>query len=214
MKELNQALLKCKLWEIDIIKDTLNTFYKRKYATLDNCLKKIIPILGKNGIITYTQIFNTSREVPSEIIDKEGVAKEIIKIEFVSTICITIEHVESGEKRTTELPIINPTDMQKLGSSLTYAQRYGILTMLNLASGDDDDGELGREERATKKVNIQNKVTLERINHVKNIIEHYQETMPEKTKDFLMTNIIHNKNIDITKVNQFIEQLGKEGFKL
>ena len=55
---------------------------------------------------------------------------------------VTLLH-ESGENITGELAIPDfGTDAQKLGSFLTYARRYLIMNVLNIAGReDDDDGE-------------------------------------------------------------------------
>ena len=54
---------------------------------------------------------------------------------------------ESGESITSSLPIPfkyeggRGNSMQQLGSALTYARRYGLLSIYGLAGDDDDDAE-------------------------------------------------------------------------
>jgi hypothetical protein len=61
-------------------------------------------------------------------------------------LCTTLMH-ESGESIRSELPIPikfeggRGNNMQQLGSALTYARRYGLLSIYGLAGDDDDDAE-------------------------------------------------------------------------
>jgi hypothetical protein len=62
---------------------------------------------------------------------------------------------ESGESITSDLPIPVKFDggrgnaMQQLGSALTYARRYGLLSIYGLAGDDDDDAESTFVKRQT-----------------------------------------------------------------
>ena len=64
---------------------------------------------------------------------------------------ITTELVhESGESFVTAIPLVlGKNDMQGLGSAITYARRYGIMSLLNLPA-EDDDGEQNRKGTAQK----------------------------------------------------------------
>lgn len=62
---------------------------------------------------------------------------------------------ESGESIASDLPIPVKFDsgrgnaMQQLGSALTYARRYGLLSIYGLAGDDDDDAESTFVKRQT-----------------------------------------------------------------
>ena len=66
---------------------------------------------------------------------------------------ITTELVhESGESFVTAIPLVlGKNDMQGLGSAITYARRYGIMSLLNLPA-EDDDGEQNRKGATPKLV--------------------------------------------------------------
>jgi ERF superfamily len=52
-----------------------------------------------------------------------------------------ITHVPSGEYDEDVMPLMCASlDPQGQGSALTYARRYALLAVLNLAPGEDDDG--------------------------------------------------------------------------
>lgn len=53
----------------------------------------------------------------------------------------TLAHV-SGQWIRCRLPILSVSDPQQMGSALTYARKYGLLTIVGLApEGEDDDGQ-------------------------------------------------------------------------
>jgi len=60
--------------------------------------------------------------------------------------------VYSEQLYKTEFDLLNIIDMQKLGSAITYAQRYGLLSIMGLASGIDDDGNEASEKRNTEQI--------------------------------------------------------------
>jgi len=66
--------------------------------------------------------------------------------EGLMAVCTTLMH-ESGESIVSRLPIPVKFEggrgnmMQQLGSALTYARRYGLLSIYGLAGDEDDDAE-------------------------------------------------------------------------
>src|SRR5271170_1569469 len=52
----------------------------------------------------------------------------------------TLSDVDSDELIDDTLSLIGCTDMQKLGSAITYARRYCLLAVLGLTPDEDDDG--------------------------------------------------------------------------
>ena len=54
---------------------------------------------------------------------------------------VTTELRKNGDSVGVSIPIIgNPSNMQQLGSAITYARRYGLLMLAGIAPADDDDG--------------------------------------------------------------------------
>jgi hypothetical protein len=94
-------------------KDGNNPYFKSKYATLNSVLETIGKHLETCGLLV----------VQNPMVDK------------LETI---IFDVESGESIKSEIPYIQISDMQKLGSAITYARRYALMSMLNLEAEDDD----------------------------------------------------------------------------
>lgn len=103
-----------------VSKDANNPFFKNKYATLDNIIDEVRPILTENGL--------TLMQFPSG--DGENVS-----------VTTYLMH-ESGEWIESEPLIMKPVknDPQAIGSCITYARRYSLAAFLSLNTGEDDDG--------------------------------------------------------------------------
>jgi len=99
--------------------------YGYTYADLPAVLEAVQPALHGNGLcITQTVQPAGGNDAPH---------------------LVTNLYHTSGEKLTGFYPLIIPSmdDPQKLGGAVTYARRYSILAMLNLAT-EDDDGQHAR----------------------------------------------------------------------
>jgi hypothetical protein len=99
-----------------VAKDGLNPHFKSKYATLDGVLELVSEIAKKHNLAISQTINN--QELITKIIDLED------KTEITSSMQLLLEK----------------NDMQKLGSAITYARRYSLVTMFSI-SQEDDDGE-------------------------------------------------------------------------
>jgi hypothetical protein len=113
--ELYKALLQAQSEMPSFEKVAVNPFHKNKYATLQEILTKALPVLRKHGLL----LTNITQD---------------------NVINITIIHVETAQSISTAIPLIGASDMQKMGSAITYAERYGLLSLLGLAPDMDDDG--------------------------------------------------------------------------
>ena len=120
IKELAVALVKFQ-GEVTNPKSVAdNPFFKSKYAPLDEVLNTIRPILSKHGL---------------SVIQAPSTEDEHI---VITTILIH----ESGEFIEPE-PLklkMDKVSAQGAGSSITYARRYALSSILGIASEEDDDG--------------------------------------------------------------------------
>lgn len=98
-----------------IRKDGINPHFKSKYATIDNVIAVIDPVLEEVGLTYY---ITQTREMSSKLF---------------------VVDIESGEKVESESPILlGKQDMQQLGSAYTYNRRYLLVTFFGLEQEDDD----------------------------------------------------------------------------
>ena len=111
-------------------KDGKNPFHKSKYATIESVLDTIEQPLKEKGL-GFVQC-------PMET----GLKTIVFSEDDTNTI-------ESF------IPYIGATDMQKLGSAITYARRYALVSMFGLEQ-EDDDGNLASNKTSQKAPPIKN----------------------------------------------------------
>ena len=111
-----------------IKKSGTNPHFGNKYATLESVIEAVTEPLAKKGfLLMHLAISN----------------------EHGKSITTELVH-ESGESFVTAVPLVlGKNDMQGLGSAITYARRYGIMSLLNLPA-EDDDGEQNRKGAVQK----------------------------------------------------------------
>lgn len=116
-----------------IVKDGKNPHFKSTYATLAAILAAVeIPLLDEGVLISHTLDHGTDGSM---------------------MLRTSLTHWDTGASIETSFPIAG-NDPQRLGSALTYARRYNLLNLLNLAT-EDDDGEAashrGQDPQSTRK---------------------------------------------------------------
>lgn len=101
----------------DASKGTKNSFFNSKYADLAAVRAVIREPLAKNGlaIIQFPRLAGPVVEVETMLLHKSG--------EFFA--------------ETLQMPV-GKNDPHGIGSAITYARRYGIMSILCIASEDDD----------------------------------------------------------------------------
>jgi len=114
-------------------KNGVNPFHKSKYSKLEDVMDAIENPLIESGL-GYIQI-PTESGLKTVIYDLDG--KDTIE-GFIS--------------------YVGASDMQKLGSAITYARRYALVTMLGLEQTDDDgnyaSGYAPKQQQKTKQYSI------------------------------------------------------------
>ncbi len=146
---LGEALLKFKETELKVVKDSKNSFYANsEYADINNVLRTIQPSLNELGIVIVQSV---------QVTDFGDVLNTKVFMSHDTKDCM-----ESNVR------LVMPQgkeDMQKLGACVTYARRFGIISMLSLeAIGQDadDDGNRASGKGSTPKVkNAYNKTQKE-----------------------------------------------------
>lgn len=117
IKNLSAALQLFQLKVEKIKKDSTNPFFKSKYASLSSIIEAISTPLQEADLSI------------SQFPDQNG----------LTTILI---HNKSGEyfQATYIMPVSKPNDPQAVGSAITYARRYALVSILMLNVDEDDDG--------------------------------------------------------------------------
>jgi len=137
IKELAIALNKVQAVLEGAKKDSVNPFYKSKYADLESVWEAARPLLATNGL-SVTQTLGY-------VLSGNG--------EMMTTLITTLLH-ESGQYISGEMPLLLKTpDPQGQGSAISYARRYGLAAILGIYQ-TDDDAEVAHNRHAPAKSNF------------------------------------------------------------
>lgn len=173
---LKNALCEFKKLNIKITKEVTNTFFKSKYADLAGILDAVEAEAANFGII-----------VVSKLRRYEGAMELYTKV----------THKDSEEIEDSVFPVFGAKP-QEIGSSVTYARRYNIQCLLNLAA-EDDDGNAANDSTGFK-------TARERTTVFKKIMDDLNNTM---TLDELRTCwVSHTDNLN--KLKQSDDQIYTE----
>lgn len=129
------ALVKAQAAMGNAVKDSKNPFFKSNYADLNAVREACLPALNANGVSVLQ---------PTVTVDGKA---------FVETVLLH----ESGEfiSSVTEVICAKQNDPQAHGSGVSYARRYGLQSMVNLGSADDDgESAMGRQSSIPVRKNI------------------------------------------------------------
>jgi len=100
------------------LKDSSNPHFKSKYADLASVMNACLGALTSNGIaVTHSTEWNETEQ----------------------SLVTTFTHGASETSASIAIPLLlGKRDMQGLGSALTYARRYGVMSLAGIAPEDDD----------------------------------------------------------------------------
>jgi hypothetical protein len=128
MKELYSDLIKAQTKLNNTPKDKEG--YGYNYTELSTLLDYIKPILAEHnlGIVQQVKDFEDKICVTTKLIHISGDSLD-------STLCLPLALLSK-----------NNNVVQQAGATITYARRYSISALLNIASEDDTDGNLNQQE--------------------------------------------------------------------
>jgi len=102
-----------------------NPHFRSRYVTLEGCIEAVTQPLANHGFFLSQQVFT----------NEHG--------SFVDT--ILMHEDDPTWEMVSHVPLVlGKNDMQGLGSAITYARRYGIMSLLNLPAEDDDGNAASR----------------------------------------------------------------------
>lgn len=117
-KNIHMALASAQTMMGKAIKDTKNDHFRSKYADLASVMDACLSALNSNGIAVIQPTGTDDRG------------------DYVETILV---HGASDTSVSCKVPLIlGKRDMQGYGSAVTYARRYGLMSMAGIAPEDDD----------------------------------------------------------------------------
>ena len=189
INEIVKALAKVQSEIQNPKKDANNPYFKSKYSTLDNVIDAYKDLCSKNDLIVL--------ENPVSKVGENG--KVLVGIE------VQIMHT-SGQFLSFDPYLLSPVknDPQGIGSGVTYARRYTLSSVFNIASEEDDDGNSasqnnkGQYQKPTKF----KPATQAEIGNLKKEIIAFSKLMYEQGRDVQAEQIEQTLNItDYSKLN-------------
>lgn len=176
---LTNALIEFKKLDIPIFKQSTNPHFKSKYADLATILEAVEVPLAELGIIISSH-------------------SHLVGEAWVETTAIEC----GSDKKESTFPLFGGKP-HELGSSITYARRYNILSLLNLAAEDDD----GNAANAAPKLYTTAKARTDAFNAVKN------DFMAAESTEELEEVVAKHKE-ELARLKQSDPQIGDELIKI
>lgn len=104
-----------------VAKDSVNPFFKSKYADLATVAATALPVITKHGLAV------------SQFVGSSDLGGDVLH---------TILLHKSGQYLASAMNLhpVKPNDPQAQGSAITYARRYAFMAALGLVADEDDDG--------------------------------------------------------------------------
>ena len=117
----NLKALYNKMWNVQVAlggvqKTAENPYFKSNYIPLDKIVSELEPRLKSQNLAVFHQT-------------KDGLVKTLVV------------DLETGESISSDFPLIQLNDPQKLGSCISYAKRYNLGQLFNIVTDKDDDAE-------------------------------------------------------------------------
>jgi hypothetical protein len=130
-KNITSLLIKARLDIQPPAKTGTNPHFRSRYVTLEGCIEAVTQPLANHGFFLSQQVFT----------NEHG--------SFVDT--ILMHEDDPTWEIVSHVPLVlGKNDMQGLGSAITYARRYGIMSLLNLPAEDDDGNAASRSSGPPK----------------------------------------------------------------
>lgn len=155
--EAIQAFIKAQGEMGKAIKNAQNPFLKNSYADLNAIQEAVFPVFHENGfaIIQSVGADEHGQYVNTKLLHSETEA------EFDS--CVYLEYKKG--------------DMQSLGGAITYARRYGLLSLTGIPVADDDGntavgagGMKAKQDLKENRLTFAQKKVLERAEKLKSML--------------------------------------------
>lgn len=110
---IRKKLLEFQKQGVKVERDAANPFFKSRYTSLNEVLEKVKGPLNALDVVIV----------------------QSAKVDGIETRLID---TEDDTEVSSFVPFVGATDMQKLGSAISYARRYALIALLCLEDSDDD----------------------------------------------------------------------------
>jgi len=132
IKNISLALLKAQD-ELDLVSEnSVNPFFRSKYADLGEHIKTIKPVFSENGLVLTQFPIGEDGNVGVTTIVIHPESGEWMK----STVSVTVDDEKGSSKA------------QTAGKIISYFRRYMLAAIANVYSGDDNDGNVKKIDKS------------------------------------------------------------------
>lgn len=124
-----------------VLKDSINSQLRSKYADLGTILREINPVLAKHGL-SVLQFPAGELQLVTMLLHSSG--------QFFKSVSVLRPQdavVRRGQTTSEDVRAITP---QAYGSALTYQRRYALAALLSLCIDEDDDGARSQRDAQDK----------------------------------------------------------------
>lgn len=173
-----------------IAKDAANPFHKNKYATLDQIIDEVRPILNENKLAVMQNVNGDEGQMT------------------VKTILIH-ESGEWMESNGTTLKLAK-NDPQGAGAGITYARRYDLCAFLSLNTGEDDDGNSASGLNGNKGKPVQ-KASAKQLNLVSKLLK---EKVTDRLNEKQLYTLIKQRLKTNEEMENWTPQQASEAIKI
>jgi len=184
IQELSKSLVTANKEVKNPQKNAVNPHFRNKYATLDSVIEAYKESYLSNGI-----------SVLENPVTKEG----MVGVE------VTLLH-ESGQYITHDPFMLPPgkENAQGYGSSITYARRYALSAVMNIAADDDDDA----NNSSINQNNVPDSITQEQVGILKVKAMKLAKSKGRTTEELYKVMEIHDiEKLTKTQASTHIKQL-------
>jgi hypothetical protein len=186
-KTLFQKLVKLQSMWITVEKNWLNPHFKSKYIVLDDIIREYAIPLSECWLFIFhhTEIADDTNYLVTSIVDWDDSEKSI----------------------STRFPLPKTWTSISMWSNLTYAKRYNLWQLLNIAESDDDDWSSAtdvKKEKLTSTVIDKLKEAIKSWNYTKT----FQECIDDLNKKYIVSDE-QKKIVEwlYTKVEEIVEEV-------
>jgi hypothetical protein len=122
-KNVQAALLEAQKEFGRVIKDSTNTHFTSKYASLSSVVSVVVPAMNAHGCVVYHHLVGDD----------------------LSVMRTTFLHAATDTSIFCDVPlVVNKNDMQGMKSATTYAKRIGLESLSGIAPEDDDGNDAAK----------------------------------------------------------------------
>lgn len=152
--------------------DSVNPHFKSRYASLDNIIETIRPVLSKHSLAIVQGTTTPESDSNGKV---TGFTVETMLVH------------QSGEWlcNAAVMPLAK-ADPQGAGAAITYGRRYGLSALLSLATDEDDDANAASKRGTTGASNGARQTTQSGELHTPPATQSTHAPAPHGPEDFIM----------------------------